>query len=90
MNRSRASHDLLTKHTREKCIDIVIGQEPNKKSSNIDFWDSDMDCFINIIYKHKYILNTTRGSGFVFVELPSLWWDTAISHRTRTWNLSIL
>lgn len=69
MNRSRASHDLLTKHTREKCIDIVIGQEPNKKSSNIDFWDSDMDCFINI-YKHKNILNTIRGSGFVFVELP--------------------
>lgn len=71
MNRCRAAHDLLNKTIQQDRIDVVIGCEPNKKCDNSIFCDTKCDTFLYIDNKYS-VLNSSRGEGFVMIELQDL------------------
>ncbi|XP_056647428.1 uncharacterized protein LOC130452134, partial [Diorhabda sublineata] len=72
MNRCRAAHDLMTKEISEGLIDVILGQEPNRKIEFKDYCDIDCDSFINLNKKIPVITHVV-GKGFVGVELEDFY-----------------
>lgn len=71
VNRCRAAHDMLYTDTMREGIDVILGQEPNKKLCDKYLCDLDCDTFIytsdkiNVVKRHI-------GKGFVSVELEKV------------------
>lgn len=75
VDRGKAAFDLLHSTCREKCIDIAIVAEPNKKMASRGHWvmDSNMDAAIRVFSRDVNILKyDTEQKGFVWIELDDL------------------
>lgn len=70
-DRHNTTHDLLEQIAYENKIDIILGQEPNKKRTKKLFCDKREDCFISV-NKGIKILKVYQGEGFVCLELETM------------------
>lgn len=70
VDRSRTAQNMIYKTITEKNIDIVAGQEPNKKiaTSKGLLCDNRQDAFI-ITHSQVPVESFGRGDGYVYVEL---------------------
>lgn len=71
LNRCHATHDLLTQSAREEKIDVILGQEPNKRRTGNSYCDIDKDCLIQC-RNGQLIKEHSQGNGWVCVELPKV------------------
>ncbi|XP_066261181.1 uncharacterized protein [Euwallacea similis] len=74
LDRKRVATDLLHQVIRERGVDVVLGQEPNKAAGN-EIRDRCDDAFIWLA-NHVEAKSIHRGRGFVAVELG---WLTLVS-----------